>query len=200
MERQHVITLAAAIALLTGCSNPGAPTATLKVSPTQAARQHVAVQAPAPALKVVKQHASLTIQAPAAEAQGTGAITMEFVFPNRGYALKATAADVAKITVALKTRSFLLTKTVANAEVTQAQMLNGRAAVNFTGLKAGSYWLDIAALDAAGATLGATTTASAEVIDGQTTPVDAQIKLTADAASTPAGGTGIGVNLEIVNG
>ena len=195
MERQHVISLVAAIALLTGCSQ-AAPTMTgLKAKAP--ARQHVA--APAPAMKVVKQHASLRIEAPAAEPTGTGAITMEFVFP-KGYALQATVADVAKITVVLKTRSFLLSKTVATAEVTKAQMLNGRAAVNFTGLAEGSYWLDIAALDAAGATLGSTTTPSAQVIDGQTTPVDAQIKLTPAAASAPAGGTGIGVNLEIVNG
>lgn len=196
MERQHVITLVAALALLTGCGQPGAPTmAGLKAKPV--ARQHTAA-APAP-MKVIKQHAALAIEAPAVEATGSGAITMEFVFP-KSYALKATVADVAKITVALKTRSFLLTKTVANAEVTQAQMLNGRAAVNFTGLAAGSYWLDIAALDAAGTVLGSTTTTSTAVVDGQTTPVDAQIKLTPSAASAPAGGTGIGVNLEIING
>ncbi len=196
MERQHVISLIAAIAVLTGCTQSGAPTAT---APKAAAKPAARPAAAAPALKVIKQHAALQIAAPAEDA-GTGAITMEFVLPNKGYSLKATVADVAKITVALKTRSFLLTKTVATAEVTQAQMLNGRAAVNFTGLKAGTYWLDIAALDAAGASLASTTTANAEVIDGQTTPVDAQLKLTATTAAAPAGGTGIGVNLEIVDG
>lgn len=199
MERQHVITLVAALALVAGCAQTGAPTA---IAPKAAPKPVAKAAAPAAQpLKVIKRHAALQIAAP--EAAGTGAITMEFVFPKaQGYALKATVADVAKITVALKTRSFLLAKTVATAEVTQAQMLNGRAAINFTGLKAGTYWLDIAALDAAGATLAATTTANAEVIDGQTTPVDAQLRLTpaTTTAAAPAGGTGIGVNLEIVDG
>jgi hypothetical protein len=126
---------------------------------------------------------------------------MAFVFPQgKGYGLMATAADVAKITVALKTRSFLLTKTVATAEVTQAQMLNGRAAVNFTGLKAGTYTVDIAALAADGAELGATS-ASADVADGATTTVDAQLRLSGGTtAAAAATGTGIGVNLEIVDG
>lgn len=194
MERQHVISLIAALALVAGCAQTGAPTApkTIPVKP--------AVKAAQP-LKVIKQHAALQIAAP--EAAGTGAITMEFVFPKpAGYSLQATVADVAKITVALKTRSFLLAKTVATAEVTQAQMLAGRAAINFTGLKAGTYWLDIAALDAAGATLAATTTDKAEVLDGQTTPVDAQLRLTpaTTTASGPTGGTGIGVDLSIIDG
>lgn len=196
MERQHVITLVAAICLLAGCAQTGAPTA---IAPKAASKAPARPAAAAQPMRVNKQHASLRIAAPV-EHQGTGAITMEFVLPNKGYSLKATVADVAKITVALKTRSFLLTKTVATAEVTQAQMLNGRAAVNFTGLKAGTYWLDIAALDAAGTSLASTTTANAEVIDGQTTPVDAQLKLTAAPAAGPTGGTGIGVNLEIVDG
>ena len=196
MERQHVISLIAALALVAGCAQTGAPTAIAPKAPAKPVAQ--AAKAP---LKVIKQHAALQIQAP--EAAGTGAITMEFVFPKaQGYALQATVADVAKITVALKTRSFLLAKTVATAEVTQAQMLNGRAAINFTGLKEGSYWLDIAALDAAGATLAATTTANAQVLDGQTTPVDAQLRLTpaTTTASAPTGGTGIGVDLEIIDG
>ena len=115
MNRQLAFNLFAAAALtVTGCAAPAA-TAVLKTAPAPAASQ----KAP---LKVVKQQVSAEL-----EAAGTGAIAMEFVLRRPdGYQLQATAADVATIKVDLKTRSFLLMKTVATTEVTRAQMLAGR--------------------------------------------------------------------------
>lgn len=208
MERQHVITLVAAltVALTAGCSAQAPVNAArLAVAPKAAAarsvadRQHVAAPASL-ARKVNEQHAAFTVQVPAAYA-GTGSVAMEFVFPKAsGYSLKATAADISKITVTLKTRSFLLMKTVATAEVLRSQIVNGRAAVNFTGLSAGSYSLDIVATDAAGANIGSGSS-TATVTDGNTTMVDAQLKLIPSITPSPTpSGTGLGVNVSIING
>lgn len=210
MDRQHVITLVStlAVALTAGCSAQAPVTAArLSAAPKAAAarpvaeRQHVAAPS-AVTRKVNEQHAAFTVKVPAAYA-GTGAVAMEFVFPKAtGYSLKATAADIAKITVTLKTRSFLLMKTVATAEVLRTQIVNGRAAVNFTGLTAGSYTLDIVAADAAGANIGSGTT-TANVTDGNTTMVDAQLKLVPSATPTPTptpATTGLGVNVSIIDG
>jgi hypothetical protein len=186
MERQHVLNLFAAAALtLAGCAAPSA-TAVLKPAPATDVAQK-------PSLKVVKQQASLDL-----EAAGTGAITMEFVLSQPGgYQLQATAADVAKIKVDLKTRGFLLMKTVAKAEVSRAQMLAGRAAVNFTGLKAGKYTVDVFASDAAGTQLGSTTV-TATVTDGETTTVDAKLQVSGSTQIWAAGGTGL--DLSILDG
>lgn len=178
MERQHTFILTAAllVATLAGC-----------VSAPLQANAGLQMQAPVKApLKVNKQEVAITAIAPTPV--GTGAIKMEFVFgkpASTGYSLKATYQDVEKITVALKTRTFLLTRTVATADVTKAQILEGRAAVNFTGLAEGSYTLDITAFDAGGTALGATT-ATAQVSDGQTTTVDATLQVSPPASALPA--------------
>jgi hypothetical protein len=175
MERQHfkVVLAALSVALVAGCGTPVAPIA----------RQHLDT---APVLS--RQHNTL-------ETAPSGAITIGFKLPApKAFALLATPDDVAKITVTLKTRSFLLTKTVATAEVTRAQMLNNLAAVQFTGLKAATYTLDIAALDAAGTTIGKST-ASANVVEGTTTTVDAKLQIDRNIKAAS-----LGVNLEIVNG
>lgn len=169
---------------LTGCAAPAA-TAVLKTAPAPIAAQ----KAP---LKVVKQSATMDL-----EATGTGAITMDFVLRRPdGYQLQATAADVAKIKVDLRTRGFLLMKTVATTEVTRAQMLAGRAAVNFTGLAAGSYTVDVYAYDDASAELGKTSVTAA-VVDGQTTTVDAKLQV---SGGTQTSSTGLGLDLQILDG
>ncbi|MDB5097697.1 MAG: hypothetical protein JWM80_2118 [Cyanobacteria bacterium RYN_339] len=183
MERQHfkVLVAALSVALLAGCGTSVAPIA----------RQHLD-NVPAIPAKINRQAATLELQP---EAATTGTIAIAFKFPAaKGYELLATPADVAKITVTLKTKSFLLTKTVATAEVTRAQMLNNLAAVQFTGLKGATYTMDIAALDAGGKTIGKST-ASADVKEGTTTNVDAKLQIDRSIAAAS-----LGVNLEIVNG
>ncbi|MEB3222703.1 MAG: hypothetical protein VKS61_11545 [Candidatus Sericytochromatia bacterium] len=224
MERQHVFTLAAALAVafVAGCNTP-APTASLRLAPGSKAaaarpvaeRQHVPGPTSLAGRKVNEHRTAFTVQVPAEQA-GTGSVALEFVLPRaQGYSLQATAADIQTITVTLKTRTFLLLRTVATAEVRRDQILNGRAAVNFTGLAAGSYTLDIAATDAAGANIGSGTT-NASVVDGQTTMVDAQLRLVSSATPTatptptptpvptptptPAPATGLGVNVSIIDG
>lgn len=176
MERQHfkVVFAALATVVLAGCGAPVAPAAA-------PARQHLdTVPAAAPQAQAVASK---------------GAIYIAFKLPARkAFELLATPDDVAKITVKLKTKSFLLTTTVATAEVTRAQMLNNLAAVQFTGLKGAAYTLDIAALDAAGTTIGKST-ASANVVEGTTTTVDAKLQIDRSIAAAS-----LGVNLEIVNG
>jgi len=170
MERQHfkVVTAALALGLLTACGAPVAPMARLHTESLPAV----------------------------AAAPATGAIQIAFRLPApKGFTLQATPDDVAKVTVALKTKSFLfLTTTVANAEVTRAQMLANKAAINFTGLKAGNYTLDIKALDSAGTTIGTSSTGGT-VTDGQTTTVNAQLQI--DRSIKAAS---LGVDLQIVNG
>jgi hypothetical protein len=173
MERQHfkVVVAALAAVVLAGCGAPVAPAAA-------PARQHLD-----------------TVPAAQQAVAPKGAIYIAFKLPARkAFELLATPDDVAKITVALKTKSFLLTKTVATAEVTRAQMLNNLAAVQFTGLKGAAYTLDIAALDAAGTTIGKTS-AAANVVEGTTTTVDAKLQIDRSIAAAS-----LGVNLEIVNG
>jgi hypothetical protein len=191
-NRQHVLALGAALAvsLLAGC---GTSPMESQIILTQ--RQHVAKSASAPTL-VNHQAGVINIVAPADD-KGTGAIAMNFKFPaHTGYSVMATAADIDKIQVDLKTRSFLLTKTVATATVTKAQIVNNMAAVQFTGLAGGTYTVDISALDASGANIGSDSE-SVPVTEGQTATVNSQLKL----VSTPsAGATGLGVNISIVNG
>lgn len=202
MARQHFISLVAAFTTvaLTGCGQAPVSSAVPLVRSAAAkpvmARQHLPLASTRAARKVNEQHAALTIRAPQAFT-GTGSVAMEFVFAKAGYSLQAKAADINKITVALKTRNFLLMQTVATAEVTRAQIVNGRAAVNFTGLSAGSYTIDIQAHDATDAQIGSGST-TANVVDGQTTMVDAQLKLIPTPA-TPVG-TGLGVNVSIIDG
>jgi hypothetical protein len=202
MSRQHLISLAAAftVACVTGCGYSPVGSAGPMVRPAAAkpvlSRQHVPMVTPAAVRKVNEQHTALTIQAPQAHA-GNGSVAMEFVFPKTGYTLQAKAADINKITVTLKTRSFLLLQTVATAEVLRSQIVNGRAAVNFTGLSAGAYTIDILAHDAANNEIGSGST-TANVVDGQTTMVEGQLKLIPDPV-TPVG-TGLGVNVSIIDG
>jgi hypothetical protein len=187
--RQHVsYVLATLVATsLLGCGSlaPGVTTPPSKPAALQVNHQSVALEITAPASVVA-----------------TGAIALNFNFPShKAYALTATPDDIAKITVALKTRSFLLLKTLATAEVTRASIVSNRAAVQFTGLKATSYTLAITAFDASGTTLGSTT-ATADVSDGQTATVNAKLQVSPLTPSTTAatGGSGLGVNLSITNG
>jgi hypothetical protein len=202
MARQHFISLATVLAAawVTGCASSPVTTVAPLVRSAAAkpalSRQHLPLTPAAAARRVNVQHTALTIQAPQTFA-GSGRVAMEFVFPKNGYSLQAKAADIEKITVTLKTRSFLLLQTVATAEVKRSQIVNGRAAVNFTGLSAGAYTLDIVAHDATNQQIGSGTT-TANVLDGQTTTVDAQLKLISTPA-TPVG-TGLGVNVSIIDG
>lgn len=185
---------AGAITALTGCGQ-AAPGATSQFILKE--RQHTARQA-APVAKVNRTESVIDIVAPA-EHKGTGAIAMNFKFPEqKGYSVLATAADIAKITVTLKTRSFLLTKTVATVDITQAQIVANKAAVRFTGLEAKGYTVDIQAFNAANASIG-TTTESVDVTAGQTATVNSKLQLVG-GTTPPVGGTGLDVNLEIVNG
>lgn len=106
-------------------------------------------------------------------AVGTGSIAMNFKLP---YRLAATSADIGLIEVALRQRVFLLWRTLGTARVTREQMLAGKAAVQFTGLAAGSYELKIDALSDKMVKLAATT-APATVKDGETTTVAANLKM-----------------------
>lgn len=191
-NRQHVLALGAALAasLLAGCGQ--SPMNGSQFILTQ--RQHVARAASAPAIN--HQAGVINIVAPA-EVKGSGAIAMNFKFPEHtGYSVMATAADIDKIQVDLKTRSFLLTKTVATATVTKAQIVNNMAAVQFTGLAGGTYTVAISALDASGANIGSDSE-SVPVTEGQTATVNSKLQL----VSTPsASATGLGVNINIVNG
>ena len=203
MSRQHLISLAAAftVACATGCGyapvGPAVPMVRSAAAKPVLSRQHLPLVTTTAERKVNEQHTALTIRAPQAHA-GTGTVAMEFVFPNTsGYSLQAKAADINKITVTLKTRSFLLMQTVATAEVTRSQIVNGRAAVNFTGLSAGAYTIDILAHDAANKEIGSGTT-TANVVDGQTTMVEGQLRLIPEP-TTPVG-TGLGVNVSIIEG
>lgn len=186
---------AGAITALAGCGQaaPGASSQFILKE-----RQHTARQAAPAVAKVNRTERVIDIVAPA-EHRGTGAIAMNFKFPQeKGYSVMATAADIAKITVVLKTRSFLLTKTVATVDITKAQIVANKAAVRFTGLEAKTYTVDITAFDAANASIG-TTTESVAVAAGQTATLDSKLQLVG-GATPPTGGTGLDVNLEIVNG
>lgn len=183
----------ALVSTLAGCGQAAVGSADFVV--TQ--RQHVAKAAKA-APKAAAQESVINIVAPAAH-QGKGAIAMNFNFPEKtGYSVQATANDIAKIVVTLKTRSFLLTKTVATAEVVKSQIVSNKAAVAFTGLAAGSYTVEIAAFSAANANIGSSTE-SVAVTEGQTATVNSRLQLVG-GGTTPPGTTGLGVNIDIVNG
>lgn len=179
-------------AVMTGCGTAVSPAGSEFVL-TQ--RQHLAKTATAQST-VSKQDGVINIVAPA-EVKGTGAITMAFKFPEQsGYSVMSTANDISKITVTLKTRSFLLTKTVATAEVTKAQIVSNKAAVAFTGLAGGNYTVDIAAIDATGANIGSDSQ-SVAVTEGQTATVSSKLQLKGSAAPAT---TGLGVNIDVLNG
>jgi hypothetical protein len=174
--------------VMTGCGHAVSPAGSDFVI-TQ--RQHLSKAASA----VSKQESVINIVAPA-EVRGTGAISMGFKFPEKtGYSVQATANDISKITVTLKTRSFLLSKTVATAEVLKSQIVANKAAVQFTGLAGGNYTVDIAALDASGANIGASSE-SVAVTEGQTATVNSRLQLKGGTTAT----TGLGVNIDVVNG
>ncbi|MFN3431314.1 MAG: hypothetical protein ACK46X_15330 [Candidatus Sericytochromatia bacterium] len=184
----------ALVSTLAGCGQAAVGSADFVV--TQ--RQHVAKAAKVAAPKAAAQESVINIVAPAAH-QGKGAIAMNFKFPEKtGYSVQATANDIAKIVVTLKTRSFLLTKTVATAEVVKSQIVSNKAAVAFTGLAGGSYTVEIAAFSAANANIGSSTE-SVAVTEGQTATVNSRLQLVGGGTTTP-GTTGLGVNIDIVNG
>jgi hypothetical protein len=182
------LTAAVLFAALTGCGK-AAPTGSDFVVTQRAATKATAQAA-------TRQESVINIVAPAAN-RGTGSIAMGFKFPQKdGYSVMATANDIAKLTVTLKTKSFLLSKTVATADVLKSQIVANKAAVNFTGLAGGNYTVEIAALDATGANLGSDSQA-VTVTEGQTSTVNSKLQL----KSTPvAGVTALGVNVEVVNG
>ena len=194
------LTAAAALAaILTGCGTAVSPAGSDFVV-TQ--RQHLSKAASAKAA-VSKQESVINIVAPAAH-KGSGAIAMNFKFPERaaatgskGYSVLATVNDIAKITVTLKTRSFLLTKTIATAEVLKANIVANKAAVAFTGLAAGSYTVELAAFNAANTNIGIGSE-SVSVVDGQTATVNSRLQLVG-GTTTPTT-TGLGVNIDIING
>lgn len=197
LNRQHVLTLGAMVAVvaLAGCGTtaPGASGSQFILKE----RQHTARSAKA-APVVNRTERVISITAPAAH-KGSGAIAMNFKLPeDKGYSVLATANDISKLTVTLKTKSFLLTKTVATVDITKAQLVNNRAAVKFTGLEAGNYTVDIVAVDAAGANIGAVTE-SVAVVANQTATLNSRLQLISTTAPTPAG-TGLDLNLEVVNG
>ena len=182
----------ALVSTLAGCGQAAVGSADFVV--TQ--RQHVAKAAKV-APKAAAQESVINIVAPAAH-KGNGAIAMNFKFPEKnGYSVLATVNDISKLTVTLKTRSFLLTKTIATAEVLKSQMVANKAAVAFTGLAAGSYTVEIAAFSAANANIGSSTE-SVAVTEGQTATVNSRLQLV--GGGTTPGTTGLGVNIDIVNG
>jgi hypothetical protein len=186
-QRQHVSHV---LALLVSSSLMGCGSSAPAFAPSQPSAPRV-------------NHQSVALEMTAATAVvGSGAIAINFKLPtHKGFTLAATPDDIQKITVALKTRSFLLTKTLATAEVTRASIVSNRAAVQFTGLKAANYTLVITALDATGTSLGTTTT-TADVTAGQTATVNAKLQISplAPAVAPATGGSGLGVNLSITNG
>lgn len=184
---------ACAITTLVGCGQ-AAPGTSSQFKMT--ARQHTARQAAPAVAKVNRTESVIDIVAPA-EHRGTGAIAMNFKLPQeKGYGVLATAADINKITVTLKTRSFLLTQTVATVDITKAQIVANKAAVRFTGLQAKDYTVDIVAYDAANTNIGKTTE-NVTVAAGQTATLNSKLQL---AGGTTPTGTGLDVNLEILNG
>lgn len=182
-------------AILTGCGTAVSPTGSDFVV-TQ--RQHLSKAATAKAA-VSKQESVINIVAPAAH-KGSGAIAMNFKFPEQtGYSVLATVNDISKITVTLKTRSFLLTKTIATAEVLKSNIVANKAAVAFTGLAAGSYTVDIEAFSATNASIG-TSSESVSVVDGQTATVNSRLQLVGGGTGPATQTTGLGVNIDIING
>lgn len=199
LNRQHVISLGAllAVSLLAGCGQvaPGAAQMSIKEKSSVAS---AASAKSAKSAAVTRTESVIDIVAPA-EHKGTGAIAMNFKFPEAAARkVMATANDITKITVTLKTKSFLLTKTVATVDVVKANLVNNRAAVNFTGLEGKTYTVDLVAYDATNADIGSTS-ASVTVVAGQTASVDAKLQLKTTTPTTPAA-TALGVNIEVLNG
>jgi hypothetical protein len=199
LNRQHVISLGAllAVSLLAGCGQaaPGAAQLTLKEKSSVSSAKAVKTEK---AAAVTRTESVIDIVAPA-EHQGTGSIAMNFKFPEEAARkVLATANDISKITVTLKTKSFLLTKTVATVDVVKANIVGNRAAVNFPGLEGKTYTVDLVAYDASNADIGSTSS-SVDVVAGKTSTVDAKLQLKASTPTTPAT-TALGVNIEVLNG
>jgi hypothetical protein len=194
-KQMKIVSTLVLAAVLTGCGQSTVGSADFVL--TQ--RQHLskAAKVTPKASHISKQESVINIVAPS-EHKGSGAIAMNFKFPEKeGYSVMATANDISKITVTLKTRSFLLTKTVATAEVTKAQIVSNKAAVQFTGLAGGNYTVEIAALNAANTNIGSSTETVA-VTEGQTSTVNSRLQLVG-GGTTPAT-TALGVNVDIING
>lgn len=183
--------------VLTGCGKAVSPVGSDFVV-TQ--RQHLSKAATAKAApSVSRQESVINIVAPTAH-QGSGAIAMNFKFPTKdGFSVLATANDIAKIVVTLKTRSFLLTKTVATAEVLKSQIVSNKAAVQFTGLAGGNYTVELAAFSATNANIG-TATETVAVTEGQTATVNSRLQLVGGGTTPTPSTTALGVNVEVVNG
>lgn len=201
LNRQHVISLGAlvAVSLLAGCGQaaPGAADMILtqksSVSSAKAAKAKSASAA-----TLTRSESVIDIVAPA-EHKGTGAIAMNFKFPETAARrVMATAADINKLTVTLKTKSFLLTSTVATVDLVKSQIVNNKAAVNFTGLEGKTYTVEITAFDAANTNIGSTSE-SVAVTAGQTATVNAKLQLKGSTTPTPST-TALGVNIDVLNG
>ncbi|HEY9720499.1 MAG TPA: hypothetical protein V6D47_00685 [Oscillatoriaceae cyanobacterium] len=194
-QRQHLLVVLAAT-LLAGCGS--APGSEFIIS--QAQRQPVTKAASvtkAPA--VIHQQSALTITAPES-VKGTGAIAMKFSLPqHKGYGVLATVNDINTITVALEQSSFLTTTTLATGTVQKSQIVSNQAAVQFTGLAAGSYIVKIDALDAGGNNIG-TDSENVPVTAGQTATCNANLQLINSATGGTPATTSLGVNVNILNG
>lgn len=197
-NRQHVINLAAlvAVSLLAGCgqATPGQAGMVLTQKSAVASKAAAAKSA-----SITRTESVIDIVAPA-EFRGTGAISMNFKFPETSARkVLATAADITKLTVTLKTKSFLLTKTVATVDLVKSQIVNNKAAVNFTGLEGQTYTVDITAFDATNADIGAVSQSIA-VTAGQTATMNAKLQLKSTGGTTTPSATSLGVNVDVVNG
>lgn len=193
-QRQHLLVVLAAT-LLAGCGS--APGSEFIIS--QAQRQPITRAASVKAPAVIHQQSALTITAPEA-VKGTGAIAMKFNLPQRkGYGVLATVNDINTITVALEQSSFLTTKTLATGTVQKSQIVNNQAAVQFTGLAAGSYIVKIDALDVGGNNIG-TDSENVAVTAGQTATCNANLQLVNSSTGTAPSTTSLGVNVNILNG
>lgn len=200
LNRQHIISLGAlvAVSLLAGCGQAAPGQAGMILSQKSYAASAKAKTEKA--ASVTRTQSVINIVAPE-EHKGTGAITMNFKFPeSSARKVLATAADITKLTVTLKTKSFLLTKTVATVDLVKSQIVNNKAAVNFTGLEGKTYTVDIVAYDATNADIGSVSESIA-VTAGQTATMNAKLQLKSSTGTTPTPGTtALGVNIDVLNG
>lgn len=133
---------------------------------------------------------------PIEEALGDGAITLDFRLPDvRGYHVAASSRDIAKLTLTLKSRSFLFARPVATAELTRAQISAGQSTLRFDKLKPTVYAIEVLALDAAGTVIGRAG-GNALVQSGRTTNFATKLVIGSAASATPAPGT-VGGDLNI---
>lgn len=188
----HPIVSRCAIALtvsLAGCTgaNVGSQDFTVSKAPRDAA---------SPAAQVAPEAAqTVTLEVPP-EFAGDSRLTMAFTFPEpSGYAVTATASDIARIDVVLSAGDVV----VQRATVERAQLVGRTASVSFTNLKAGAYTVALVAVDATGLSIG-TGTAKADVATGTTTNLNAKLQLAAPPAGAspePAKG-GVAVTIDIL--